>query len=181
MARVAARSTSVSRQARVRPWRDADIEAVLRINAVSQPHVARLDRAEIRRLLVMGARIWVVTCDDDEVAAYLIAFSGDAPYDGEEFAYFGGRLDGGFLYVDQLAIHPDHRRSGLGLALYDHMAGLARAERLRALACEVNVVPPNPGSRLFHARAGFVTLDELELADGRTVELLTRDLGGAAA
>ena len=75
----------------------------------------------------------------------------------------------------------DGGRHGHSQALYDHMAGLARAERLRALACEVNVVPPNPGSRLFHARAGFVTLDELELADGRTVELLTRDLDGAAA
>jgi hypothetical protein len=53
------------------------------------------------------------------------------------------------------------------------MAGLARAERLRALACEVNV-PPNPGCGC-SMRAGFVTLDELELADGRTVVVLTRD------
>ena len=169
-------STSVSPQAPLRVWRDTDIEAVLGINAASQPHVARLDRAEVRRLLVIGARIWVVTGDGDEVIAYLIAFPSDAPYDGQEFAYFTGRLGGGFLYVDQVAIHPQHRRGGLGRALYEHVAGLARAERLRALCCEVNLVPPNPDSRVFHARAGFVAVDQLALPDGRTVELLTRGL-----
>ena len=98
-------STSVSPRAPLRAWRDTDIEAVLGINAASQPHVARLDRAEVRRLLVIGARIWVVTGDGDEVIAYLIAFPSDAPYDGQEFAYFTGRLGGGFLYVEQVAIH----------------------------------------------------------------------------
>ena len=174
-------SIPVSPQAQLRAWRDTDMDAVLGINAASQPHVARLDRAEIRRLLAMAAMVWIVAGTDDSAIACLIAFSADARYDGEEFACLSRRLAGGFLYIDQVAIHPEHRRSGLGRALYDHMAGLARAERLRVLACEVNVVPPNPGSRLFHARAGFVTLDELELADGRTVELLTRDLDGAAA
>jgi predicted GNAT superfamily acetyltransferase len=166
--------------ARLRAWRDTDVEAVLRINAASQPHVARLDRAEIRRLLAMAARFWIIAGSDDSPIAYLIAFSGDAPYDGEEFACFSRRLDGGFLYIDQVAIHPQYRRYGLGRALYDHVTRLARAEQLRALCCEVNLVPPNPDSRLFHARAGFVTLGELELADGRTVELLTRKLNGVA-
>ena len=170
----------VSPQAPLRAWRDTDIEAVLGINAASQPHVARLDRAEVRRLLVIGARIWVVTGTATTAIAYLIAFLRRCtvrrpgvrvlqPVDSAAGSCTSTRWPS----TRNTAAAGWAGRSTNTWPAWRAPSGCAR------LPVKSIVVPPNPDSRLFHARAGFVTVDQLELPDGRTVELLTRDLDGA--
>lgn len=162
-----------------RDFAGGDAEALLRLNAACQPHVARLDRAELGRLRGLGAV--EVICDGDgdgALAGYLIGFADTAPYDGEEFRYFQRHLEHPFRYIDQVAVSAGYRQRGVARALYDLLAshpGLAAAAKR---CCEVNVKPPNPGSMAFHERIGFGRLAELQVSDGRVVALLVEHMDG---
>jgi predicted GNAT superfamily acetyltransferase len=162
----------------LRSWQPDDVDAVVRINAGAQPHVAPLDRAELERLAAAGARIHVGERPIGRAVAYLVAFPASAPYEGEEFRWFRHRLGAGFWYVDQIAIDAAERRSGLGRELYARIADEAWAAGARELCCEINLRPANPDSLTFHRRLGFDPVGELEVEDGRRVVLLIRSLTG---
>ncbi len=155
----------------VRAATAADAAAVLAINAAARPGVAPLDRRELTRLCGAGALVLIATLA--QPAGYLIAFTAEAPYDGEEFRYFRGALSGSFVYIDQVAVTPHLRRYGIASALYRRLGSLTAAGT--RLCCEVNLEPPNPGSLLLHRRLGFGQMTQLLLADGRKVALLLKE------
>ena len=159
----------------IRRLQAADHAAVLRINDASVPAVARLDADELRRLAAIGELHRVAIDERQAVVGYMLAFASDEPYDGSEFRHFKARLSQPFLYLDQVAVGESGRRQGFGVALYESLADEARARQCTLLCCEVNVIPPNPGSMAFHLRLGFKQYDALAVDDGRSVVLLTRD------
>jgi predicted GNAT superfamily acetyltransferase len=152
-----------------------DGDAILLINEASQPHVARLDALELQRLRSLGAHVLVAQLGLDSLQGYLLAFTHEDRYDAEEFLALRQRLHCPFLYIDQVAIHPNFRRAGGGGCLYEAARGLALALGLEKLCCEVNLNPPNPRSLAFHEHAGFSQLGVLAVKDGRDVMLLSRD------
>jgi len=162
----------------IRPLQGSDHAQLLRINAAHLPAVAALDAGELHRIASIGQLHRVAVAGDagaePSVLGYLLAFESGAQYDGEEFRHFSARLRHSFLYIDQVAIAASARRQGIARALYESLAVEARGRRCALLCCEVNTVPPNPGSMTFHRRLGFEPLDVMAVADGRTVALLTR-------
>lgn len=158
---------------RVRPFDAADGGGVLSINAQHAPHVATLDAVELGRLRKLGARL-LVAVEAHEVVGYLIAFGSGAPYDGEEFLHLRKTLQGGFLYVDQVAIAGSFRGRGIGRALYEALSVAPIPGEAEWLCCEVNLHPPNPESLSFHERLGFARIGGLDTRDGRRVALLAR-------
>jgi len=159
----------------IRNARSSGFDAILRINAEAQPKVMRLSRDELAGVLAAAPQFLVWT-EGEEVVAYLIAYVGTDSYDGEEFAWFRANLPGSFLYVDQIAIAPEAQGRGIGRRIYQALIERARTTGTRSLACEVNLLPPNPGSLAFHARVGFVEAGRMATSDGREVCLLTRAL-----
>ncbi|MEQ8230636.1 MAG: GNAT family N-acetyltransferase [Gammaproteobacteria bacterium] len=159
----------------------SDRSPVLRINADSVPGVARLDHTEFDRLLELPNAHQVIEDTDGTIIGYLLAFPSKAPYDGEEFIALVLSREERFLYIDQVAVASGMRRTGAASALYDRVENHARQSAFASLCCEVNLVPPNPGSLAFHRNAGFVRLNSMETADGRTVVLLRKALGPTAA
>ena len=57
-------------------------------------------------------------------------------------------------YVDRIAIDAPARGQRIGEALYQAVFAVC-AGRYDAIGCEVNRLPPNPGSLRFHKRLGF--------------------------
>lgn len=158
----------------IRPARPDDSAAILGINAAGQPGVSALTAEEVTGALADAPYVTVAVLDG-EVAGYTIGYMTDDVYDGEEFSWFRARLPH-FLYIDQIAVAPTARHAGVGARLYEHAASFARAHAIRALVCEVNLEPPNPGSLRFHARLGFQEIGVLAVSDRRTVSLQRRDL-----
>lgn len=156
-----------------------DADAVLRLNAAATPAVSALDAAELARLTAMSGLHLAVAATDGAVVGYLLAFSRDHPYDGEEFLALRRIVEVPFLYVDQIVVDPEIRAAGIGRTLYARVSALARACGATTLCCEVNVSPPNPGSQAFHQRMGFMPVEEMATTDGRTVVLLRKDLTAA--
>lgn len=156
---------------------ERDAREVLAINRDSRPGVAALDAAELSRLMTLPHE-HRVALRGTGVAGYLLAFHGGAPYEGEEFRAFGQFFSGPYLYVDQVAVAPAFRATGVGRCLYEAIQSLAALQGIGTLCCEVNLAPANPGSQAFHRRLGFGPVATLTTRDGRDVELLAKTLPG---
>jgi predicted GNAT superfamily acetyltransferase len=78
---------------------------------------------------------------------------GTAAYTSDNLRWFEAR-GGNVNYVDRIAIGARARGQRIGEALYQ-AAFAACAGRYDAIGCEVNHLPPNPGSLRFHKRLGF--------------------------
>ncbi|MFJ6632484.1 GNAT family N-acetyltransferase [Streptomyces sp. NPDC091376] len=84
---------------------------------------------------------WVAADDADTPVAYLIA----------------DRVDGN-LHVEQVSVHPDSARRGIGRLLLDHLATEARSERVPALT--LTTFTEVPWNAPYYARLGFRLLDD---------------------
>jgi uncharacterized protein len=149
-----------------------DIADVLAINAGASPGVSYLDANTAKSLITLASLAWVAVLRD-QIVGYLIGFLSSSSYDGEEFRWFKHR-GGNFIYVDQIAIARGFRGCGIGRRLYAELYGWGYANACRAIACEVNLMPPNPDSLAFHTGGGFNEVGQLVCADRRRVVLLER-------
>jgi predicted GNAT superfamily acetyltransferase len=77
----------------------------------------------------------------------------NSAYGSENYKFFTKRLKK-FLYVDRVAIDEQHRRAGLGQAIYEDIFSQASNENL-PVALEVNTQPVNQPSLNFHEKMGF--------------------------
>lgn len=112
-----------------------------------------------------------------DTASLLITFDQDADYDSANFIWFQSRLDR-FVYVDRIVVDDAHRGAGVARKLYEDLFGRAAGAGHECIVCEVNRMPPNPGSDAFHTRMGFEEIGQATLAGGdKTVRYLRRILG----
>jgi uncharacterized protein len=158
----------------IRPARRSDVPAILVINGSAAPGVTRLEHADLEDLFRFSSFFRVAELGG-KLLAYLAAFSADVRYAGEEFLWFLSRY-ADFLYIDQVAVAPEHRRRGIASLLYREVEAFARAQGVPRLACEVNLRPPNPSSLAFHRARGYHEVGTLQVTDGRLVSLLVKEL-----
>ncbi|WP_042409962.1 GNAT family N-acetyltransferase [Streptacidiphilus carbonis] len=90
---------------------------------------------------------WVAVTDSDVPVAYLIA----------------DRVEGN-LHVEQVSVHPDSSRRGIGMSLLDHLADHAAREGTPALT--LTTFAQVPWNAPYYSRCGFQILDDSKLAPG---------------
>lgn len=163
----------------VRALAFGDVEQVLGINSTAIPAVAALDRKELTRLMTLSG-IHLVVDDGHAVQGYALAFRERDDYEGEEFVAFRSRLRRPFVYVDQVAVRPKARGTGIGRRLYKALEHAGLVAGAGFMCCEVNIRPPNPDSSAFHRRLGFTVEGTISTRDGRDVELLKREIARTA-
>lgn len=88
--------------------------------------------------------LWVTADEADRPVAYLMASVVDE-----------------CLHIDQVSVHPDSARRGLGRALLDHAAGRAATDGLAALT--LTTFASVPWNAPYYRRCGFRVLGEAEL------------------
>lgn len=152
-----------------------DLDAIRAITGEGYPGVSLFERNELEWAMEHAAGVWLAS-SENHVSAYLVAFSHDAEYDGEEFRWFQQSV-AAFLYIDRVAVAANARHTGLGARLYAFVDNFAREQGVTSLVCEVNLQPPNPVSVAFHTKQGFKEIGTLETHDGRTVSLVQKKLG----
>jgi hypothetical protein len=153
-----------------------DRHEVFRINATSRPAVASLDENERSRLLAVPNHHLVATNGSGRIVAYVLAFDARSSYDGEEFQELRRTTQTPFVYIDPVAVQETSRGTELQKALYAALECMAESRGGHFLCCEVNTVPPNPESMVFHGKMRFSSIGSLATSDGRQVELLIRVL-----
>lgn len=156
----------------LRPITAADHAEVLALNERHVELLSPMDesRLHVLRAAATGAHVIEV---EHEFAGFVLTFASGAPYDGENFAWFGQRY-ADFCYLDRVVIHESFRRRGLGSQVYDELESTCRRP---LFALEVNLDPPNEPSLAFHRARGFVEVGQ-RLADGHLVSMMTKRLGG---
>ncbi|GAA3633267.1 GNAT family N-acetyltransferase [Streptomyces chitinivorans] len=90
---------------------------------------------------------WVVADDADVPVAYLIADCVD-----------------GNLHVEQVSVHPESARRGVGRSLLEHLADHARSEGVPALT--LTTFAQVPWNAPYYVRCGFQVMDDSGLTPG---------------
>ncbi|MFD4142742.1 GNAT family N-acetyltransferase [Streptomyces sp. NPDC058572] len=90
---------------------------------------------------------WVAADDADAPVAYLIA----------------DHVDGN-LHVEQVSVHPDSARRGIGRSLLEHLAAHGTRDGIPALT--LTTFTEVPWNAPYYARCGFLSVDDGMLAPG---------------
>jgi GNAT superfamily N-acetyltransferase len=96
---------------------------------------------------LQAGRVWVVTGPSEVPVAYLLI----EPVDGN-------------LHIEQVSVHSDHARRGLGRRLVEHAADHARAAHVEALT--LTTFADVPWNAPYYERCGFRVLTQQELTPG---------------
>ncbi len=154
----------------LRPATDADVAAILALNARNVVKLAPMDAARLDELRGLADRVDVVDVDGG-FGGFVITFGPGTTYDSDNYRWFTDRHGDGFYYLDRIVLHEDFRRRGLGGFVYDEVEAIARKHGRMAL--EVNLVPRNDASLAFHRARGYVEVGRLG-DDDHLVSLLEK-------
>lgn len=113
------------------------------------PEIAAYDPLPIAELAEAreAGHLWVAADDADTPVAYLVA----AIVDGN-------------LHIEQVSVHPDHARRGIGRGLLAHVAEQASAQSLPALT--LTTFLDVPWNAPYYRRCGFRALTSAEETPG---------------
>lgn len=144
---------------------------LLALNNAHAEQTSLLDPTRLQQMIAGAFQVATI----GEIECFLIAFDQDADYDSPNFLWLRARHDR-FVYVDRIVTAHEARGRGHARGLYRDLFAQAVAAGHDRVLCEVNRVPPNPGSDVFHERLGFTGIGEATSASGKTVRFLERRL-----
>jgi GNAT superfamily N-acetyltransferase len=119
-------------------FRDIDMPEIAEDEPLPLDELARYHHADLA---------WIAADDADAPVAYLIA----------------DRVDGN-LHVEQVSVHPDSARRGIGRLLLDHLATHAMSAGAPALT--LTTFTHVPWNAPYYARCGFQLMDDSRLTPG---------------
>ena len=157
----------------IRAMNASDLEEVWAINQENVPAVGEESLEDLAKLFEECA-IALVAEVSGKIAGFCMVLLPNADYGSPNYTYFCDRLDD-FIYLDRVAVTAKWQGKGVGAALYREVEKLSEATWF---ALEVNTKPRNEGSLRFHAREGFVQMEELETRPGKMVSLMVKKLKG---
>jgi uncharacterized protein len=163
--------------------RDADrndFASIVELNSESVHYLSPLSVEELYQLHAQAAYHKVMEVGG-EIGAFLLAFRQGADYDSPNYLWFSRRYDS-FLYIDRAVVHKSHRRKGYASFLYEDLIRFAQELGVEVLTCEIDVMPPNPGSLQFHEGHAFFEVGTQWLHGGaKQVSLREKRIAKAAA
>ena len=157
----------------IRAMTASDIEVVWAINQENVPAVGEETREDLAKIHEQSTIALVAEASNQVVGFCMVLLPG-AEYGSPNYEFFCGRLDD-FIYLDRVAVTENFQGMGIGATLYREVEVQTDAAWF---ALEVNTKPRNEGSLRFHAREGFVQMEELETRPGKTVSLMVKKLKG---
>jgi len=142
---------------------EAQLQSIYDLNQANTPEVGSLESILHLKQLIDFSAYNLLVLKEDEIVGFIICIREGSAYGSENYKFFSKRLKK-FLYVDRVAIDEQHRRSGLGKAIYEDIFFQARHDSL-PIALEVNTQPVNQPSLNFHEKMGFDQIGTKDFAD----------------
>ncbi|WNC72859.1 GNAT family N-acetyltransferase [Thalassotalea psychrophila] len=146
-----------------------DMETILELNEKSVKVLSPLDKSKLIRLINMSV-LSVVVEDENQIAGFLLAFSQGAQYESINYEWFNQNY-ASFLYIDRIVISKKFRAKGIGSMLYRYALDWASKKNAVSMFAEIDVMPPNEPSLLFHQKFGFTELELLTHNENKIVSL----------
>ena len=132
---------------------ETQLQSIYDLNQANTPEVGSLESMQHLKQLIDFSAYNLLVLKKDEIVGFIICMRENSAYGSENYKFFTKRLKK-FLYVDRVAIDEQHRRAGLGQAIYEDISSQASNENL-PVALEVNTQPVNQPSLNFHEKMGF--------------------------
>ena len=132
---------------------ETQLQSIYDLNQANTPEVGSLESTNHLKQLIELSAYNLLVLDDDKIVGFIICMREGSGYGSENYKFFTQRLKK-FLYVDRVAIDEQHRRAGLGKAIYEDIFTHASNDNL-PIALEVNTQPVNQPSLDFHEKMGF--------------------------
>tara|TARA_B100000902_G_C27254443_1_gene887085 strand:+ start:917 stop:1417 length:501 start_codon:yes stop_codon:yes gene_type:complete len=132
---------------------EAQLQSIYNLNQANTPEVGSLESIQHLKQLIELSAYNLLVLKEGEVVGFIICMREGSAYGSENYKFFSQRLKK-FLYVDRVAIDEQHRRAGLGQAIYEDIFSQASNDSL-PIALEVNTQPVNQPSLTFHEKMGF--------------------------
>lgn len=162
----------------IRLYRPSDLVTLFAINQASTPGVGHEDSAAgLARWIDISTCLVAVDEADKPLGFITLIPPGTMAYDSYNLRWFERYQEGretSLIYVDRIALTPEARGLGLGEKLYQ--AAYAAFKTTDEIGCEVNTMPPNPGSHRFHQRLGFREVGTRAHGDSYAVTYYTRKI-----
>ncbi|MDP9341349.1 MAG: GNAT family N-acetyltransferase [Actinomycetota bacterium] len=92
-------------------------------------------------------RAWVATDEDDRPVGYILA-----------------RVVDSNAHIDQVSVHPNHARQGIGADLIETVVAWAKQHRLAAIT--LTTFSEVPWNAPYYQRLGFKRVADVEVTDG---------------
>ena len=166
------RITGISMNKRmIVPMSELDFPGLLALNNAHAKETSWLDEIQLDALLQKACYARGVK----PAEAFLLALYPSAKYDNRNFNWFRERYRN-FVYIDRIVVASTSRRQGLAGALYADLIEWAAQREYDFLGCEVNKVPPNLSSDVFHEKMGFTQVGEGHLSADKQVRYLVRHI-----
>jgi predicted GNAT superfamily acetyltransferase len=150
--------------AAIRDIIESDFGSIIKLNDGEVMQTSPMDLSRLRLLVHLSSYCKVATVED-QVVAFLIALGVGEPYENDNYNWFSARFSS-FLYVDRIVVSADYSGYRIGSELYAGMFDVARASGIKMIACEYNIEPPNPASRVFHTGFGFKEIGTQWVSNG---------------
>ena len=158
----------------LRELTEEDLGALLVLNNASTPAVNPLTLEELKSILFLSEKCWVVEIDR-ELAAAMIIIGPDQNYSSDNYTWLETQFSN-YCYVDRIMVDENHKRKGFGNNLYRELEKYAERKGAHMLLCEVNLEPPNPQSIAFHSQLDWEPFFEREHAPGKKVQYFKKNI-----
>ena len=132
---------------------EAQFRSIYDLNQANTPQVGSLESMQHLKQLIEFSSYNLLVLKEGEIVGFIICMREGTAYKSENYKFFTKRLKK-FLYVDRVAIDEQHRRAGLGKAIYEDIFVQAISNSL-PIVLEVNTQPVNQPSLNFHEKMGF--------------------------
>ena len=129
------------------------LQSIYNLNQANTPEVGSLESMQHLKQLIEFSSYNLLVLKEDGIVGFIICIREGSAYWSENYKFFTKRLKK-FLYVDRVAIDQQHRRTGLGQAIYEDIFAQAISDSL-PIALEVNTQPVNQPSLNFHEKICF--------------------------
>ncbi len=153
-----------------------DADYVLNLNEVNVEVLSPMDEDKFMYFKDMS-ELFQVAEVDGKPAAFLIALrEGLDDYTSENYIWFSKQYDR-FLYVDRIVIDESFRGHSLGRKLYEGVFDHAKATGVPVVTAEIDIIPYNKPSLMFHEAMGFEEVGQQIIRGGEIkVSLQTRTI-----
>ena len=145
------------------------LSAILALNEISVAVLSPLDGPKLTRLVAEAVLAKVIIIDE-QVAAFLLAFTANTEYESINYQWFNKKY-AQFLYIDRIVVADDFRGQKLASHLYNYLLKWTVDNAIPRLVAEIAIQPPNEASLKFHQKFGFFELEQLVHSEEKIVSL----------
>lgn len=149
----------------IRPAVKDDYPAILELNESLVHFLSPMDEAKLSHLHEESELLYVAELSGN-VEAFALCIREGKDYDSVNYTWFSEHYPQ-FLYVDRIVVSNNAQGKGLGAALYKQVINHAQETGVSHVTAEIDILPPNPGSLVFHEKFGFKEVGQQAVAGGK--------------